>query len=106
MGIEKLKIGILLIVALFNQGKEAAADGVQPLDAFSFIDELAQMPAVIASKDEMLAELNDLDPAERQDIISAVGAKLNVDDAKAEEITLKAMDVMFAGYSLVKTITA
>jgi len=106
LGITKLKAGILLLVALFNQGKESAEDGIQPMDAFSFIDELAQAPGILASKDEMLAELNDLDPAERQEIISAVAEKLNVDDVKAESIVLKAMDVAFAGYALTKEIAA
>jgi NifB/MoaA-like Fe-S oxidoreductase len=106
LGITKLKAGILLLVAFFNQGKEAAEDGVQTMDLFSFIDEAAQIPGVIASKDEILAELNDLDHSEKQEILDAVAEKLNVENEKAEKIVIAAIDALYGNYALVKAIAA
>ena len=101
-----MKATILLFVAFFNQAKESAADGFQPLDAFSFIDELAQLPEVIASKDQVLAELNDLSVDERQEIIEAVKQKLNVTDEKAQEIVANAIDTAAATFKLVRSIVS
>lgn len=106
LGIDKLKAAVLLLVAFFNQGKESAADGVQPLDAFSFIDELAQLPEVIASKDQVMAELNDLSIDERQEIIAAVMDKLNVTEEKAQEIVANAIDAAAANFKLVRSIVS
>jgi len=106
LGIAKLKAGILLLVAFFNQGKEAAADGITAMDLFSFIDEASQLPGVIASKDEILAELQDLSPEELAEIHAAVAEKLNIDSVKAEGIVLAAIDALYYNYALVKAITA
>jgi hypothetical protein len=106
LGIEKLKATILLFVAVFNQAKEAAADGVQTMDLFSFIDELAQLPEAINNRDQVLAELNDLSVDERQEIIDAVKEKLNVTDEKAGEIVLNAIDTAAASYKLVRSIVS
>ncbi len=106
LGIEKLKAGILLAVAFANQAHEAAADGFKPADIFSFIDEAMQVQGVLASADEMKAELNDLDLNERGEIIAAVAEKLDVGNEKAEAVTLAGLDWLAATQNLIKNIAA
>jgi hypothetical protein len=98
LGTDKLKVAVKLGVALFNQAKESTADGFQVMDVFSFVDELAQLPEVIKSAEDMRAELNDLDMAERQEILALVKEQLNVTDERAEEIVVTALDLVFALY--------
>lgn len=98
LGTEKLKSAVKLGVALFNQAKTSTADGFQVMDVFSFVDELSQLPEVIKSASEMKAELNDLDMAERQEILELVKGSLDVTDEKAQEIVTAALDLVFAIY--------
>lgn len=99
LGTDKLKVAVKLGVALFNQAKESTADGFQVMDIFSFVDELAQLPEVIKSAADMKAELDDLDMAERQEILNIVKESLNVDDEKAEAVVIAALDLVFALYN-------
>lgn len=98
LGTEKLKVAVKLGVALFNQAKESTKDGFQVMDVFSFVDELSQLPEVIKSAAEMKAEMNDLDMAERQEILELVKGSLDVTDEKAQEIVTAALDLIFAIY--------
>lgn len=106
LGVEKLKTGVLLVVAFFNQAKEAAKDGFKAQDLFLFIDEAMQVQGVLQSAAEMKAELDDMDTAERQSIMDAVRENLNVEDAKAEAIVLAAFDWLAATYNTLRTVAS
>lgn len=109
LGITKLQAFVLLGVALFNQGKEATADGIQISDLFAFVDELIEVQAVSKTLAEVKAELNDLDPAERQQLIEAVKEKLNVENQKAENLVGHALDllaVIYAGITELRSVAS
>lgn len=104
-GIENLQAAVLLIVAFYNKGKEAVSDGVQPLqDAISLFGEFLQLPEVLEKKDEILAELKDVDSQEILTMATAVQEKLNVSNEKAKRITVKAFSALMHNYSLVEEI--
>jgi hypothetical protein len=105
-GIQNLQAAILLAVAFANQIHESASDGFKPADLFDFIDEAMQIQGVVASKDEIVAELNDLSLEERGQIIDAVAQKLNVGNDKAEGVVADAIDWLAASYKLGKSIAA
>jgi chaperonin GroEL (HSP60 family) len=72
MGIDKLKAAVLLVVAFVNQGKDAFADGFQTMDLFKFLDEAMQVGEVAKTAKEVLAEIKDMDAAERAELVAAV----------------------------------
>lgn len=100
LGIEKLKAAILLAVAFANQAHESFKDGFKAQDLFDFVDELMQVQGVLQTKDEVLAELNDLSLEERGQIIAAVAERLNVGNDVAEGIVADAIDWLAASYKL------
>ena len=104
LGTDKLKVAVKLGVALFNQAKTSTEDGFQVMDIFGFVDELSQLPEVIKSAADMKAELNDLDMNERQEILDLVKAELKVENEKAEEIVVAALDLVFAIYNGVQIL--
>lgn len=104
LGTEKLKVAVKLGVALFNQAKASTEDGFQVMDIFGFVDELSQLPEVIKSAADMKAELNDLDMNERQEILDLVKSELKVENERAEEIVVAALDLVFAIYNGVQIL--
>src|SRR6187402_1763224 len=105
-GITNLQAAVLLAVAFANEAHKAAADGFKPQDLFGFIDEVMQVQGVIATKAEILAEMNDLDLTERGEIITAVAEKLDVGNDKAEAIVADAIDWLAATYAMIANLKA
>lgn len=105
LGTDKLQSAVKLGIALFNQAKEATGDGFQVMDIFSFVDELTQLPGIINSAEAMKQELNDLDLNERAEILQLVKDGLQIDDAKAEDVVVAILDMIFALYKGVSIIT-
>lgn len=103
MGIENLKKPLGLAAAFKNQTTEALADGFQTMDIFGYIDELSQLPSVIASAEDMKAELNDLSLEERNELQAYVLSLNVVADENLEAFIADALDWCFATYKLVKS---
>lgn len=104
VGITNLKRAVGLTIGIANQYMSATADGFQTMDLFQFVDELSQLPAVIASADAMKEEAKDLDFAEREELNKFIIEELKVPAEKVEAVIADSMDLVFAAYKLVLTL--
>ena len=104
-GIENIKRAVKLAAAFKNQTTTALADGFQTMDIFGFIDELSQLPEVIASADQLKEELNDLSLEERKELNELVLSLDVVAEEGTEQFIADALDWAFATYKVVTSIT-
>lgn len=101
LGKDRLQKVVILLVLFFNQAKAVAPGGVQPIEVFQFIDELSQIPETFKNPAEIKAQLDDLDPAETEEIIAEVMKTINVSAEKAKRVVAKALRAASADYDLV-----
>lgn len=106
LGIENLKKAVILGVDLGNQAAISGADGWGWLDSFSFLDELIQIPGVIAKGDEIVAELKDLDEAETAELHQLVKDRLDIPNDHTEKIVEDALLLVLTLVRMVYTIRA
>jgi hypothetical protein len=106
LGIEKLKQVVGLVVAFGQKIESTTADGFQVADLFQFIGEFAQIPDVVKSKDEIMAEFNDLDTTERAELTAFVENSLNLKNKKVEGIIEAAFGLAISILDVVSKIKA
>lgn len=104
LGVANLKKAILFALDLSEQIVKAAKNGIQWTDAFGFIDEVMQIPAIIKTGKEIQTELADLSPAERLQLNAEIGAAYDIDNNKVEAIIEHSFDVAFGIVALVNAI--
>lgn len=99
MSIEKNLQEIIDVIANGIQtGIENLKDGFQYTDLFAFVPVLSQIPNAITDADHALNYLKDMDAQKRQDLIDAVVAKLNNENAR--ETATRIIDAAAANYML------
>lgn len=104
LGIENLKKAVKFGIDLGEQIESSGKDGWSWTDAFSFFDEVMQVPGLISKGDEIAEEFKDLVEAEHDELIEYVKAEFNIDDKKAEGRIESAVNIFLAIYILVKQI--
>lgn len=88
---ENTKNALTLVARFKKQYQEAAKDGIQAMDGFGFIDELAELPAVINSAKLIKEEIDTVTPEGRDDVRNHV---LTLDVVEKEEAEQFIADVV------------
>lgn len=84
LGIENLKKLVKFPLDLTKQIAESTSDGWQFTDLFAFVDEIAAVPGIVKSWKDVVGELKDLDPAERQELHAFVVTEFDIPNDKVE----------------------
>jgi hypothetical protein len=84
-----------------EQIEKAGRDGFTWTDALGFIDEIFQIPGIIASGDEIGRELKDLTEAEKEELISYAVAEFDIPNDKVEAIVEDALKLAFTVVAMV-----
>lgn len=106
VGTENVKRVLKLAFDLTKQGVISFSDGVQITDFFSFIGELSQIPDVIKTSKDLLAELNALDDAKRSELNEYVKTEFDIPNDKAEIVIEHALGMVISAIGLVGEIKA
>jgi len=102
LGINNLKKAVRLATSIGNEFQTALADGkFQATEAFGFIDEVAQLPDVINSRNEIAAEAKDIDSAEGQELRQYVRDELHIANEKVEDVIDAAVNWILSTAQLV-----
>ncbi len=104
LGIETLKRAINFAVGLTKQIETSGRDGWDWQDSFQFFDELLLIPGLISSGDELKAEFNDLDDAERADLLTYFKVEFDLEDDKTEAIVENALAMVLQILSLLALV--
>ncbi len=100
-GVENLKKAVGFGLNLTEQIEKAGRDGFTWTDALGFIDEIFQIPGIIASGDEIGRELKDLSEAEKEELISYAVAEFDIPNDKVEAIVEDALKLAFTVVAMV-----
>lgn len=101
VGIENLKKLIKAGCDVPKQIAKSGADGWQWTDGAAFIDEAFQIISVAKSFDDIIAEKNDLDEAETQQLKDYVLEEFDIPNDEAEDFIEDALMWGFSTISLV-----
>lgn len=103
LGVSNLKKAVRFATSIGNEIQTALADGkFAPTEAFSFIDEIAQLPDIINSRSEIVAEAKDIDSAEGKELRDYVRTELNIASDKVENVIDAALAWIFATVELIQ----
>ena len=101
-GVSNLKKAVRFATSVGNEFQNALADGkFSATEAFNFIDEVAQLPEIINSRAEIVAEAKDIDSAEGQELRQYVRTELNIANEKVEDVIDSAINWVLATAQLV-----
>lgn len=104
VGIENLKKSIKFGIDLATQIEESGKDGFTWKDSFSFLDELLQVPGLIANGNAIKDEFKDLDAVEKQDLVDYFSVEFDLDNDKTEAIVEAALDLVLQVLTLLTLI--
>lgn len=91
-----------LVAEAVEVGIKQLDDGFQYTDIFSFIPVLSKIPEAIKDANKAWEYLQDMDATKRQELIDAVVAKLQTEDAR--EWATKIIDTLASTYMLIKFV--
>lgn len=91
-----------VIAEAVETGIKQLKDGFQYTDIFQFIPVLSKIPEAIKDANKAWEYLQDMDATKRQELIDAVVAKLQTEDAR--EWATKIIDTLASAYMLIKFI--
>jgi hypothetical protein len=100
-GVENLKKAVGFGLNLTEQIEKAGRDGFTWTDFLGFIDEIFQIPGIIANGDEIGRELKDLTEAEKEELISYAVAEFDIPNDKVEAIVEDALKLAFTVVAMV-----
>lgn len=103
-GIENLKKAALLAIQFGQQIEQSSKEGFKITDLFSFVDEIAQLPGVIASKDQIVQEFKDLTSEERAELVAYIETTLTLENKKVEELIEAGLEFLLSLLILVEKI--
>lgn len=91
LGVNDLKKLVKFPLDLTKQIAESTADGWQFTDLFAFVDELATVPGIVKNWKNAVAELKELDTADRQELYDFVVAEFDIPNEKVEKFVENAL---------------
>ena len=101
-GITNLKKCVRFATSVGNEFQNSLADGkFSGIEAFNFIDEVAQLPEIINNRAEIVAEAKDIDSVEGQELREYVRTELNIANEKVEDVIDSAINWVLATAQLV-----
>lgn len=100
-GVENLKKAVGFGLNLTEEIEKAGRDGFTWTDALGFIDEIFQIPGIIASGEEIGRELNNLTEAEKEELFSYAVAEFDIPNDKVEAIVEDALKLAFTVVAMV-----
>ena len=100
LGIEHLKAALQFVADFTDQVSRTKKFNL--LSAFSFVDELIELGAVIQSWKDIVAEFNDLDDSERAELHQYAKDVLKISPDKAKDFVADAFNWALLTFSLVQ----
>jgi hypothetical protein len=100
-GIEKLKDAVKFLVDIVESGIDKFKDGIQVEDA-GFVVDLLPIIELIKARQEIGAEIVDLDEGETAELVDYLKEEFNIDNDVAEEFVEAVVDFLYSGYSVVQ----
>lgn len=91
LGVDNLKKAIKFGIDLTKQIETAGADGWDWKDPILFLDDLMAIPGIITSGDEIKAEFNDLDEAEKVELLNYFTTNFDLANDKTEAVVESAL---------------
>lgn len=104
LGVDHLKKAVKFAIDVAKQVEESGKDGWTYMDSFSFIDELSALPGLIKSAGDILAELKQLDPADRAELNTYIQTEFDIADDRLEGIIEDALSLAFGMLGLIQKI--
>lgn len=103
-GIENLKKAAKLGVSIGMQIETASKDGFTISDLFGFVGPLSLIPAVVANKNIIVEEFNELSPAELSELVTYVNTELVLENKKTEAAIEAGLQAVIAIINLVEKV--
>jgi hypothetical protein len=100
-GIENLKKAVAFGLNLTEEIEKAGRDGFTWTDSVGFLDEIFQIPSIVASGDEIGRELKDLTEAEKTELVSYAVAEFDIPNNNVEAIVEDALNLAFTVVAMV-----
>lgn len=105
IGISETLDAVDFAISFANSIVLSYQDGSLSLSDFQYaITPFMKIPSVLSGINMIPAELADLSEAELGQIINKVTTELNVDSVKAKDIVVKALNLAYSIYELVKVL--
>lgn len=101
LGIEKLKTALAFALNLTEEIQKAGQDGFTWTDAFGFVDDILKVPGLIASGDQILAELKDLTMEEKEELAAYLAAEFDIPNDRVEAMVEDALKLALTVVALV-----
>lgn len=101
LGIQNLKKAAAFGLNLAEEIQKAGADGFTWTDSFGFIDEIAQIPGLLQSGNEIVAEFKDLTDVEKNELVVYLQAEFDIPDDKVEAIVEDALNLALTIVALI-----
>lgn len=102
VGVENLKRLIKFGCDVTKQLSDSLADGYQWTDLLSLVDELSQIPGVVAALPQVKAELADLSPEERTELHAYLVEEFDLPNDKVEAFIENALSFALAALALIE----
>ncbi len=101
LGIENLKKAIHLAISLPIQVIESSKKKIKFLAILNFIDEFKELTQLVKERDKVVAEIKDLSPEERTELLEYIKSEFDIPDDKLESFIENAITWAFSFITLV-----
>jgi hypothetical protein len=102
IGIQNLRELLSFIIAVICAAADAAADGkIQVSDLFKFFSALKKAPAALKGLNEMKAEIEDITPAEKEELCLQLAKELDLDNDVIEAYIEQALSLALSLIDLI-----
>ncbi len=101
-GIENLKKIVKVACDFTKQAASSLMDGWQWTDFFAFVDEMAAIPGAVKSLPEVMQEIKDLQPEERDQLYAYLVEQFDIPNDKVEAFVEDAIAWAISTVSLVE----
>jgi hypothetical protein len=96
-GIENLKKALGLVLHLVDKIDDVTQDGWQWLtDSLALVPTLIEIPGIVKNGKAIWEEVQDLDDAEREELLQFAKEELNLNDDEVEDVVESAFDILDA----------
>lgn len=84
LGVQKLRLAIMFALTFAQKTAQGATDGFDWTDVSALIPDLLQIPAIVQSSADIVAEFKDLDEQERNELSAEISTTFDIPNDKVE----------------------
>lgn len=107
LGIEELKKVLAALVAVGMKVEQVTEDGFQVLsDSLALLPNVMDLVLVIKDGKDAWMQFNDLDDAERDEVLTFIKDKFDLDDDEVEDVVETGLDLIFSAGEFVGKLKA